>query len=152
MDRWFQLDNGTRVDIVDTCIEQIRLYDNLKIIIGTDSQNRKEKTHYAIAIVFRHGTRGAHVVYKKIIVPRIRDHFTRLFKEAEFTIETAELITGEIPINIEALEFDYNSKKKTESTKVVQAATGWASSLGYNCRVKPDELLAIKAGDFLCRH
>jgi uncharacterized protein len=151
MDRWFQTEGGKKVDIIDACIEQVKENNNLKIYIATDSQNRKEKTHYAIAVVFRYGLRGAHYVYKKISVPRIRDHFIRLFNEASYTIELAQLITEQTPLAIAALEFDFNNEKKTESTKVVSAATGWAASLGYSFKVKPDEMIAAKAADYCCR-
>lgn len=152
MDRWFRTEQGELVDIVDHCLQEIAKRENLKIYIGTDSQNSANKSNYATAIVFRYGQNGCHYVYKKLQVPRIRDHFSRLFKEAELTIETAELITNEIPIKIEALEFDYNNTKKTKSTQVISAATGWAHGLGYKTKVKPDEMIASKAADHLCRH
>lgn len=150
MDRWFKTEQGQIIDIVDHCLQEIGKRDNLKIYIGTDSQNSSNKSNYATAIVFRYGLNGCHYVYKKVQVPRIRDHFVRLFKEAELTIGIAELITKEIPIKIEALEFDYNTKK-TKSTPVISAATGWAQALGYKTRVKPDEMIASKAADYIVR-
>jgi predicted RNase H-related nuclease YkuK (DUF458 family) len=135
-------------------LAEIEKNPHLCIYIGTDSQNetKRRRTIYATVVVFRYGTRGAHFVYHKQTVGIIRDRFTRLFGEAEKTIELAEMITGEIPVKIEALEFDYNARKKTESTKVIPAAKGWAESLGYRVNVKPETLLAIRAADHICNH
>lgn len=151
MERWFKTEEGQRLDVVDHCIEQIKALQNLKLYISTDSQNMGPRTIYSTAIVFRYGTKGAHFISKTITVPRIKDNFSRLFKEAELTIEAADLIGKEIPIKFEALEFDYNDRLKTESTKVIQAATGWATSLGYNTVVKPGEMIAAKAADHVVR-
>jgi len=151
MDKYFRSESGDLVNIIDHCLEQIRTYPNLQVYIATDSQNYGSKSVYVTAVVFSYGLRGAHYVYKKERIPRINNIFNRLFKEAEFTIEAAELITSEIPVAIEALEFDFNNKKVTKSTNLVASTVGWAQSLGYKARVKPDEMIAAKAADHLCR-
>lgn len=151
MDKYFRTEGGELVNAIDHCLSQLEAYPNLRIYIATDSQNYGAKTVYATAIVFRYGTKGAHYIYKKERIPRIRDHFTRLWKEAELTLEAAAMITDEIPVSIEALEFDYNNSKITKSSSLVSATKGWAESLGYRVKVKPDEMIAAKAADHLCR-
>lgn len=151
MEKYFKTEEGGLVNVIEHCQEQIK-QDNLKIYISTDSQNYGGKSVFVTAVVFRYGLRGAHYIYLKQRIPRIRDIFTRLWKEGELTVECAEMITQEIPLKIEALEFDYNNKKITKSTNLVPALVGWASSLGYNTRVKPDEMIAAKAADHLCRN
>lgn len=151
MDKYFRTEEGQLVNVIEHALQQIEAYPNLKIYIATDSQNYGAKSVYVTAVVFRYGLRGAHYLYKKDRIPRINDIFSRLFKEAELTIEAAELITNEVPISIEALEFDFNNKKVTKSTNLVSSVKGWAQSLGYEARVKPDEMIAAKAADHLCR-
>ncbi len=151
MDRWFKTEEGLNVDVVDHCVAQLRRLGQLKIYLSTDSQNMGPKTIYSTAIVFRYGSKGCHFISKTTVIPRVRDNFSRLFKEAEYTIEAADLISAEIPFKFEALEFDYNDRLKTESTKVISAATGWAASLGYNTIVKPGEMIASKAADHVVR-
>lgn len=151
MDRWFVTEEGKKIDVVDHCRSKLFTTEDMRIYLSTDSQNKGGLSFYSTAVVFRYGTRGCHVISKTTILPRIRDNFSRLFKEAEMTIEIAELISKEIPIKFTALEFDYNNKLKTVSTSVISAAAGWASALGYIVRVKPDEMVASKASDHLCR-
>lgn len=151
MTKYFLTDEGKHVNLIDHIIEEVKENPYTKIYISTDSQNYGARTVFATAIVFRYGLRGAHYVYRKDRVPRIRDTFSRLWKEAEYTIEIAEYITSLVPVKIEALEFDYNNKKVTKSTNLVTSVTGWAKSLGYNALVKPDEMIAAKAADHVCR-
>lgn len=151
MERFFRLENGDLVDIVDHCISEISKHNNLKVYIATDSQNGKRNTTYATAVVFRYGSRGAHYAYRVERMPKIKDLYKRLFKEGELTIGTADLITSEIPLKIEALEFDYNNMKKTLSSPLISGVGGWAESMGYNVRFKAQEMIASKAADHICR-
>lgn len=152
MDRYFRTEEGELVNAIEHTVSQIATFpDNLRIYIATDSQNYGGKTVYVTVVVYRYGLKGAHYIYQKQRIPRIRDHFTRLWKEAELTVEAASMLTDEIPVSIEALEFDYNNKKITKSTSLVSATKGWAESLGYKVKVKPDEMIAAKAADHLCR-
>lgn len=152
MERYFRTVHGELVNLHDHIVEQVALNPGLSIYIGTDSQNGKSSTVFATVVVFRYGTSGAHFVYLKQKVRKLKDRFERLFEEAVKTIDLAEQITRELPVRIEALEFDYNERIKTESTKVIPAARGWAESLGYKVVVKPEGLLAIKAADHVCRN
>lgn len=151
MERYFVTEEGKKVNVIDHCLEQLKLHPNLTFHIGTDSQNKGDYSVYVTVLVFRHGLRGAHFVSLTNKIPRIRDIFTRLYKEAEYTIEAATMITEAIPISFEGVEFDYNNKKLTKSTNVIAATKGWAESLGFKAKVKPDELIAIKAADYICR-
>lgn len=145
--------SGSKVDIVTHTLEQLKLWSSLKIYIGTDSQDDGADTSYATAIVYRYGNRGAHVIFYKENVKRVRDTFTRLYNEGVRTIETAKLIQEEIPaIKFEALEFDYADVAKTESSPVVGALRGWAQGLGFKYSFKSGEQLATKAADHIARH
>lgn len=149
--RYFKTEEGNFVDVLEHCVEQVKEHSDLKIHVSTDSQNYGAKTVYATAVVFRYGTKGAHYIYNKIRIPRISDTFTRLYKEGELSIECAEYITQNVAVKVHAVEFDYNNKKLTKSTNLVPVLCGWAESLGYKAIAKPDDLIAAKAADHLCR-
>jgi predicted RNase H-related nuclease YkuK (DUF458 family) len=104
-----------------------------------------------VAVVLRYNKRGGHVLFNKFKVDRIRDHWTRLWKECEYSLEVAEWLSSNSPIKIEAIELDYNTAKITESTKLVSATRGWIESLGYRTKLKPDDMIACKAADAICR-
>lgn len=127
------------------------MHNNLTIRIGTDSQNYTSITRYVIAIVFRYGTRGAHYIYHMEEVPRIGTDYLRLYGEGVRTIETTELITREIPISIEGLEFDFADVKKTISSKLVQDFKGWTVGITQRPIFKSGQMIAIKAADHICR-
>lgn len=145
------LELGEKVELVDYVIQKLVENKHIKIYIGTDSQNYGGFTHYATCVVLRYNQRGGHVLYNKVKVPRIRDHWTRLWKECELSVEAANWLSDNSSIKVEFLELDYNTVKITESHKLVSATRGWVESLGYKCRLKPDEMIACKAADFICR-
>ena len=145
------LETGERVELVNYVIKKLAENKHTKVYIGTDSQSYGGYTHYVTCVVLRYNSRGGHVLFNRIKVPRIRDHWTRLWKECELSIEAANWLDDNSPIKVEFVELDYNTVKITESSKLVSATKGWIESLGYKCRLKPDELIACKAADFIVR-
>lgn len=152
MDKYFKTNTGERVNIVEHTLEQIKVWPNLRVYIGTDSQDYGKITRFVTCICYRYGHRGAHFIYYREEVPTIRDVYTRLYEEGTRTIESALMITEEIPVSIEMLEFDYNDFSKTRSTPVIQALKGWVHGLNMNASFKSGEQLATKAADHVCRH
>lgn len=151
MTRYFLTETGEHVSLIDHTVEQLEKRPDLRIYIATDSQNYGHKSVFVTAIVYRFGIRGAHYIYQKHRLPRIQNIAERLFKEAEFTIETAWALMDTMPIKIEALEFDFNNRIVTKSTPLVKQIRGWAEGLGVKAHMKPDEMIAAKAADHLCR-
>lgn len=148
MEKYFRKENGELVNIVEHTLEQLEKWPNLKIYIGTDSQNFSGLTVYVTAIVFRYGLRGAHYIYYKEKVPREKAEFTRLYNEGLRTIEAHSLLTEEIPVQVEALEFDYADAKKTVSSQLVQIFKNWGN---LNAVFKSGEMIATRAADHICR-
>lgn len=154
MEKYFKTEEGKKVNIVDHTLEQLEKWPNIKIYIATDSQNNRANCVYSTVIVYRYGTRGAHYISLTENVPKIRDIYKRLWGEAERTINTAQLIDGEIPISFEALEFDYNHIPKFDSNKLISSVGGWAKGLNYRPVFKNsgvDCMIAAKAADHVCR-
>lgn len=153
MEKYFNKENGQKVNLLEHCRDIVNLYPDVQILIATDSQNTSKNSRYATAIVFRYARgQGAHYIYNITTVNKIRDTFTRLFKECELSIEIAEFITKNTIYKISAIELDYNDFKKTASTPLVSATKGWVESLGYNAILKSGEMIASKAADKCCRN
>jgi predicted RNase H-related nuclease YkuK (DUF458 family) len=150
MNKVFKTIHGTPVDIVKHTLSILEECPYVDIHVGTDSQNHRRHTVYSTVIAYRYGNRGVHYVVAKTKVNKIKDIWTRLWKEAEMSIEIAELISSKITVKLQ-IDFDYNDNAKHFSNKLVQAATGWAMSLGYKANTKGDELVAAKAADHECR-
>lgn len=151
MDKYFRTEEGELVNIVEHTLQQIEKWPNLKIYIATDSQDKDGKSKFATAIVYRYGNRGAHYIFFREDVPRMRSMHTRLFEEAVRTIDTALLISEEIPVAFEGLEFDYNHIKKFKSHKLISEVKGWVQGLNMVPVFKSGQMIAAKAADHICR-
>jgi uncharacterized protein len=138
------------LDVISHTKEMIKEHPDLKVYVGTDSQNKRRYTHYAVCVCYRYGHRGVHVIYNRWKEKKIKDKFKRLWREAEVTIEVAEHITAN-NLKVDYLDFDFNDDEAFFSSKLVQATTGWARGLGYKCNTKPETLVACRAADHLCR-
>ena len=141
-------DNQT-FDLADYVKNYLAVHKNqpLNIYLGCDSHNRL-KTTYATTLVFNVSSTGCHVIYKKEIVPLISDMWTRLWGEAERSVETA-LYLREHGIEIDTIDLDYNINPEHKSNKLVSAAVGYVESLGFKARVKPELLPAVYAADHI---
>jgi len=120
-------------------------YD-VKMYLGCDSQTKADKTTYATTLVFHVESSGCHVIYKKEVVPVIRDMWNRLWKETELSVEAA-IYLRENGIEINTIDLDYNIDPIHESNRLVKATVGYVESLGFKARVKPDLLPAVYAAD-----
>jgi predicted RNase H-related nuclease YkuK (DUF458 family) len=122
-----------------------------KIYIGCDSQSYANKTVYVTTVVFRYDNRGAHVIYKKEIVPKVNDLWTKLWGELQRSIDIAGYLKVEGQIEIHQIDLDYNTNPKHKSNVIVKTAIGYMESMGYNYAIKPQTLIAISVANELCR-
>lgn len=147
----FKKVDGTPInDIVSYTLDILEKEPNVQIHIGTDSQNISDITCYVTTIAYRYGTRGVHYIYVKTKLPRINDLWTRLWKEAEYSVEVAQWFTSKINSKVQ-IDLDYNQDKFYKSNQLIQATTGWIKSLGYQVNTKPNIQIATKAADYNCR-
>ena len=147
MEKYFRTQEGKLVNIVTHTLEQIEKYPHLRIYVGTDSQVYNPLIRYVTAIVYRYGTRGAHYIFSAEHIVKVKDDYLRLYNEGIRTVEVAQMLTDEIPIAVEAMEFDFANIKKTLSTPLVSAFKGY-----QNAKFKGGEMLSTKAADHICRH
>ncbi|MFK7756253.1 MAG: ribonuclease H-like YkuK family protein [Flavobacteriales bacterium] len=142
--------SGEDVDLL-THIESIKANcPEVKIHIGCDSQNYRLHTVYVTTVVFRYPRNGAHVIYLKERVPKIQDLWTKLWGELERSAELGLKIREEYGIAVEQIDLDYNADPSYPSHKLLSAASGYLSSLGFNAKAKPDLLMAVWAANSLC--
>ena len=141
---------GNKVDPIIYTKKILNKNPFVSIHIGTDSQSRAKKTQFATVIAYRFGNRGVHYILSKVGFPKIKDLWTRLWKEAEMSINVSELITNSLNISVE-IDMDYNEDNNFKSNKLVAATKGWANSLGYKVNVKPNIQIATKAADHHCK-
>tara|TARA_R110000868_G_scaffold118456_3_gene314119 strand:+ start:671 stop:1246 length:576 start_codon:yes stop_codon:yes gene_type:complete len=165
MDKVFRTKQGAIVEDVfaytrNQISEQRMRGQEVTIYIGTDSQDKGGKTTYATCICYRYGNRGVHYIYTKENFPRLRDDWSRLYKETEHTMEVATWFVEMFPKLDVTLDLDYNIDPSTKSNALVSATRGWAESMGMKVNIKlnwEDDTtkyqvqVATKAADRECR-
>ena len=147
----FITEDNQNVNLINHTLEMIKLNPSLIIRIGTDSQNFSDKTKFVTSVVYRwSGRKGAHYIFIKENITRIKDDYSRLYKEGLKTMQVYDIFR-ENGIKIDALEFDFNNLKKTISYKLVSDFKGWCEGLGEKAIFKSGELIATKSSDHQCR-
>ena len=148
--RIFRDIQGHRLDPIEHTLNILKEYPNVQIHIGSDSQNIGKSTKYATVIAYRFGSRGVHYILSKKQELLTEDMWTRLWQEAEMSIDVAEWLTHQVSVRVE-IDMDYNSDKSFKSNKLISATKGWANSLGYKVNVKPNNQIATRAADYHCK-
>ncbi len=141
---------GNIIDPIDHTREIIKKNPFVEVHVGTDSQSLAKMTQYITVIAYRYGNRGVHYILKKNGVPQIKDLWTRLWKETELSIDTAESIKKSLNV-IPEIDLDYNENENFKSNKLVNASKGLANSLGYKVNIKPHIQIATRAADYHCK-
>jgi len=139
-----------QVNLFNYAQEYLRNNSNCEVHVGCDSQNVRGITIYVTTVVFRHPGQGAHVIYKKEKVDRVKDMWSKLWAETERSVDLANHLSQDLGIKINQIDLDYNTDPAFPSQKVYTAATGYVSSLGYVSKAKPNLLMAVWAANALC--
>lgn len=85
-------------DIVDYLKEYINKFPNVTISVGCDSVQRRRKTVYAVTIMLYDTDikNGAHVIFFRENLNKVRDHYDRLQREAELALDIANMLDTEL--------------------------------------------------------
>jgi len=146
----FSTIKGEIVDAVTFSSSMIKNFPGVQIHVGTDSQNYASYTKYASVIAYRNGNRGVSFIFSITTVPKVCDMWTRLWREAEMSIQLAELLAKHIHFEIQ-IDMDFNEDQLSKSHVLIGSTKGWANSLGYIVNVKPHVQIATKAADHMIK-
>lgn len=91
----FKLFGGHLIDdveqyAIDYIKEKCVDHSEIMVYVGTDSKQLRKHTMYATAIAFYHVGKGAHIIFNRTKIPKVKDLYTRLYNEVEMTRRTAE--------------------------------------------------------------
>lgn len=167
----FKLVGGVEIENLG---EYLRNYyaenPKVKFYVGTDSLQNGKFTKYVTTVCMRHGEyvdkgrfhygAGVHLVFKRDNVKRIRDVFSRLWRETELTLEVALYVHGELkdvwgqPLHNERvpiLHLDFNDSPKFKSHQVYDTSMGYLRGQGFEVYGKPAAWASSYAADWLCK-
>jgi hypothetical protein len=131
--------------------------ENIKLFIGTDSQNRfdsKETVFVTVLGLYRQG-KGGRIFYKKKKDNLYKSVKQRMITEAYYSIQVAKEFQDflfendledlvDIPMEIHV---DVNSDVKFKSTAALKEIRGYVTSMGYDCIIKPEAVAASNIAD-----
>ncbi|NBO23115.1 hypothetical protein EBU94_07255 [bacterium] len=85
-------------DIVEYLKDYIQTHPRVTISVGCDSVQRRRTTLYAITIMLHNQDlkNGAHVVFFRNNITKVRDNFERLHKEAQFVLDIGDFLQKEL--------------------------------------------------------
>jgi len=95
----FKKFGGERIpDVIEYIKEYIKEHPFVTISLGCDSVQKRRKTVYAITLMFYSVSikNGAHVIYFRDNINKVRETQMRLAKEAEYTYEIGEWLDKEL--------------------------------------------------------
>ena len=137
MDKIFKtLGTKQEVDLIPYIEQYKQQFPDVEILMGTDSQNNKKVTIFAIVIALRKPKNGAHVLFCKYDVPRIKNNNQRLTDETWASIEVAEHIREKTGIRARWIDIDINADEKFGSNAVLAESVGMVKGMGYDVRYK----------------
>jgi predicted RNase H-related nuclease YkuK (DUF458 family) len=129
----------------------VRENQEIEILIGCDSQNRKKETIYAVVIGLYKPGKGAHVLYSKFSTTREREDVNRLLNEVWFSTEVAEEIRKEAGLKATWIDIDLNPDPKYRSNQALSSAVGIVTGMGYRVRHKGNSPMMCYCADSLVK-
>jgi predicted RNase H-related nuclease YkuK (DUF458 family) len=151
---WQKLGTGEKIHLIEYLHAWLEKNEEHKLYIGCDSHNSGNRTKFAVAIVLHNPTKGGHVIYSKLEIPKIgskNSSYERLWKEVELSVETAqELIDNGIQ-KPDYIDIDLNPDPRYRSNDLLRSAVGLVESLGIEARYKTMSNWSIAIADTLCK-
>jgi predicted RNase H-related nuclease YkuK (DUF458 family) len=151
MDRKFhRLSDRKQIDLISYLREKLSERNDIKIYIGSDSQDFVSTTGYATAIVLHYRNNGGHVLYTKTKRPRT-DDFTKHWNEVQDSVDIAMWLEKNGIPKADFIDLDFNPDPKYPSNAILKSALGYVESMGFIPRCKPYAFAAMKVADKICR-
>lgn len=162
-------------DVISYIKEKVKIGDDVRVIVGCDSKQKRKITLYSLVIVLydeqRH--KGAHVIYMRIRIPKERDLFSRMMNEAVYSLNLALWLDNNIedfyivpkfgpneydnsiPVRRVEIHVDVNPNegrdKRNRSNIAYNAVMGMLCSSGFSVKSKPIAFAASCAADYLVK-
>ena len=148
---WRDLGTGKQVSLIDYLKDWLDKNPDHRLYIGCDSHNSGNKTTFAVAIVLHHTGKGGHVIYSRLITPKMTSKHERLWKEVELSVDTAQNIIDNGIQKPDYIDIDLNPDPRYQSNTLLRAAVGLIETMGIEARYKTLSPWSISIADTLCK-
>lgn len=148
--------SGKRIDNLKSyLINEVnkKTNDEIKIIVGSDSQMIKDYIVFVTTVIVLHKGAGGNFFYKK---HKEKNRGTlsilenRLFNEAVMSVDVANEVNEILkPFNfkVDEVHVDVNSSNKFKSNRIASSCVGYITGCGYKAIIKPDSFAASDVAD-----
>ena len=127
------------------------------VTIGCDSQEHARYIKYAVTIVMHfkdatgtgHGGHAIYATFQDNTKNMKSDIYTKLWAEAEVTIDVAKLV-GDIGVK-PVIHLDYNSDETKYSHVLYNAGIGFCKGMGFEAVGKPDAWASSHCSDRIAK-
>ena len=142
--------DGSKIELESYIVNYMKNHPGIDIMVGCDSQNRRNKTSYAAVVALYNPGHGAHVIFRRWSTRKETVRSSRLLNEVWSSVEIAEAIrtTGYKP---KYIDIDINPDPRYRSHEVFNQATGMVEGMGYEVRFKTLGPLVTSMADHLAR-
>lgn len=148
---WRKLGTGEKISLNEYLRDWLKDNGDHKIYVGCDSHNSGNKTTFAVVVVMHNQRKGGHVIYSKLVLPRMSSRYERLWKEVELSVETAQIMIDHGIQRPDYIDVDLNPDPRYQSNTLLRAAVGLIESMGMEARYKTLSPWAISIADTLCK-
>ncbi|SHK34250.1 ribonuclease H-like YkuK family protein [Desulforamulus aeronauticus] len=120
-----------------------------RLVVGTDSQVRRETCFVTAVIVHRLG-KGARYYYRKEIQRKIKSLRQKIFLETSLSLELGDKITTYFSrggIAETQVEIHIDVGQQGETKELIREVVGMVTGSGFEAKIKPDSFAASSVAD-----
>ncbi|MTI82091.1 MAG: hypothetical protein FH758_14720 [Firmicutes bacterium] len=124
-------------------------HSSYKVIIGSDSQVKRETVYITAVIVHRLG-KGAKYYYRKRLDRKVKSLRQKIFFETSLSLEVGGLVTryfSNIGHMDEEVEIHIDVGKQGETKDLIKEVVGMVTGSGFQAKIKPDAYGASSVAD-----
>lgn len=120
-----------------------------KLVIGTDSSGRGQRTDFVTALVVHRIGRGGRYFWKRIYDKKFATLRERVYKEVALSLELAQkLLKNFEPEELKQnLEIHVDVGQNGQTREMIKEVVGMVRGSGFNCKTKPESYGASSVAD-----
>lgn len=155
LNEWKTIDDRNVKSVSDWILSKLK-FEDIELMVGTDSQQTAEWTKFVSVIVARRPGNGASALYYWWREPRIKNLRQRLLKETMYSTQLAleliilkrddetTIIGDTTPLSV---HIDVNLNEKFDSSRWAAELAGMVVGQGFKVVLKPDSWVSTHVAD-----
>lgn len=148
---WYRLNNEPIYDIGEVLLSDIgaSAYNDMKFVVGGDSQMSCDSVKYCVVVVCTtgHGGRGYYkVIHRRGRVSRQQRLFNETYYSVKYALEINPILES-VGYHIDEIHTDLNPNPKYKSSDMIQSCIGYIRGMGFEGKTKPESWASYGVAD-----